>query len=67
VIPPCGARGRGSHHAPVRDCRNPPSGSPSPPGGSRAVIDYQNRRSDYVKAWMESLVNWDFAATNLES
>jgi Fe-Mn family superoxide dismutase len=30
-------------------------------------LDYQNRRSDYVKAWMESLVNWDFAAANLES
>jgi Fe-Mn family superoxide dismutase len=28
-------------------------------------LDYQNRRADYVKAWMEKLVNWDFAAANL--
>jgi len=28
-------------------------------------LDYQNRRADYVKAWIESLANWDFAAANL--
>jgi Fe-Mn family superoxide dismutase len=27
-------------------------------------LDYQNRRSDYVKAYLDSLVNWDFAAAN---
>ncbi len=24
-------------------------------------LDYQNRRADYVKGWLESLANWDFA------
>ena len=28
-------------------------------------LDYQNRRADYVKAYLDSLVNWDFAAANL--
>jgi Fe-Mn family superoxide dismutase len=28
-------------------------------------LDYQNRRADYVGAYMEHLVNWDFAAQNL--
>jgi Fe-Mn family superoxide dismutase len=28
-------------------------------------LDYRNRRADYVRAWMENLVNWDFAETNL--
>jgi len=28
-------------------------------------LDYQNRRADYVKAFIESLANWDFAAENL--
>ncbi len=28
-------------------------------------LDYQNRRADYVRAWMDSLVNWDFAEANL--
>ena len=28
-------------------------------------LDWQNRRADYVKAWMEKRVNWDFAAANL--
>ena len=28
-------------------------------------LDYQNRRADYVKAVIEKLINWDFAAENL--
>ena len=28
-------------------------------------LDYQNKRADYVAAWLEKLVNWDFAAKNL--
>jgi superoxide dismutase, Fe-Mn family len=28
-------------------------------------LDYQNRRADYVKAFLEKLVNWDFVAKNL--
>lgn len=28
-------------------------------------LDYQNRRADYVDAWLDKLVNWDFAAANL--
>ncbi len=28
-------------------------------------LDYQNRRADYVKAVLEKLVNWEFAAKNL--
>lgn len=28
-------------------------------------LDYQNRRSDYVNALIDRLVNWDFAAENL--
>lgn len=28
-------------------------------------LDYQNRRPDYVKTFLEHLVNWDFANTNL--
>jgi Fe-Mn family superoxide dismutase len=27
-------------------------------------LDYQNRRADYVKAYLDSLANWDFAAAN---
>ena len=29
-------------------------------------IDYRNRRPDYLKAFMESLVNWDYAAEKYE-
>ncbi len=28
-------------------------------------LDYQNRRPDFVQAFLEHLVNWDFAAQNL--
>ena len=28
-------------------------------------LDYQNRRPDYVNAWLDKLVNWDFAARHL--
>jgi Fe-Mn family superoxide dismutase len=28
-------------------------------------LDYQNRRSDYIKSYVDSLLNWDFAARNL--
>jgi superoxide dismutase, Fe-Mn family len=28
-------------------------------------LDYQNRRVDYVKAVIDKLVNWEFAAENL--
>jgi superoxide dismutase, Fe-Mn family len=28
-------------------------------------LDYQNRRADYVKAVIDRLLNWDFAANNL--
>jgi Fe-Mn family superoxide dismutase len=28
-------------------------------------LDYQNRRGDYIKAFLDSLVNWDFAEKNL--
>ena len=30
-------------------------------------LDYQNRRPDFVKAFLEHLVNWDFANANLET
>ena len=29
-------------------------------------LDYRNRRADYVKAVLDTLVNWDFATANLE-
>lgn len=28
-------------------------------------LDYQNRRADFVKAFLEKLVNWDFVAENM--
>ena len=28
-------------------------------------LDYQNRRADYVKIFLDKLVNWDFANANL--
>jgi superoxide dismutase, Fe-Mn family len=28
-------------------------------------LDFQNRRTDYVQAFLDNLVNWDFAAANL--
>lgn len=30
-------------------------------------LDYQNRRPDFVTAFMDHLVNWDFANANLEA
>jgi Fe-Mn family superoxide dismutase len=27
-------------------------------------LDYQNKRPDYVKAWLENVANWEFAAEN---
>ncbi|MCW5698828.1 MAG: superoxide dismutase [Rhodospirillales bacterium] len=30
-------------------------------------LDYQNRRPDYVQAFLDNLVNWDFVAENLAS
>jgi Fe-Mn family superoxide dismutase len=30
-------------------------------------LDYQNRRADYVSAVLDKLLNWNFAADNLES
>ena len=29
-------------------------------------LDYQNRRPDFVQAFLDNLVNWDFAAGNLK-
>jgi len=28
-------------------------------------LDYQNRRPDYLKAVLDKILNWDFAAENL--
>ena len=28
-------------------------------------VDYRNRRADFIKAYLDSLVNWEFAAANL--
>ena len=30
-------------------------------------LDYQNRRADYIKAFIEKLINWDFAEKNLST
>ena len=30
-------------------------------------LDYQNRRPDYISAFLEKLVNWDFVEANLSS
>jgi Fe-Mn family superoxide dismutase len=30
-------------------------------------LDHQNRRGDYINAWLDHLVNWDFAAENLKT
>ena len=29
-------------------------------------LDYQNRRPDFVQAFLDHLVNWDFVAENLK-
>lgn len=29
-------------------------------------VDYRNRRAEFAEAFLENLVNWDFAAANLE-
>ncbi len=29
-------------------------------------LDYQNRRKDFVQAFMDNLINWDFAASQLK-
>jgi hypothetical protein len=28
-------------------------------------LDYQNRRPDYVQAWLDKLTNWEFAEQQL--
>jgi Fe-Mn family superoxide dismutase len=28
-------------------------------------LDYQNRRGDYVRAYLDHLINWSFAESNL--
>jgi superoxide dismutase len=33
--------------------------------GSAYYIDYQNQRLDYVNAWLDTPVNWEFALKQL--
>ncbi len=28
-------------------------------------LDYQNRRGDYIRAYLDHLINWSFAESNL--
>ncbi len=30
-------------------------------------LDYPNRRGDYVRAFLEHLINWEFAEQNLST
>jgi Fe-Mn family superoxide dismutase len=29
-------------------------------------LDYQNRRADFVQAFLDKLINWEFAEANLD-
>jgi superoxide dismutase, Fe-Mn family len=35
-------------------------------GWEHAYLDYQNRRKDFVEAFLEHLANWEFAAAQLK-
>ena len=30
-------------------------------------LDYQNKRDAYVEAFLDNLINWEFAASNFEA